>query len=79
MKSHMTNAAVTAIKMLETLPEDVQEYVVDKMREYVEELRDEAKWQKLFAKHKASLEKMARKVKEDIDAGKVEPMDFDKL
>jgi hypothetical protein len=37
----MSKAIETALKMLESLPEGVQEHVVEEMRNLVEEARDE--------------------------------------
>jgi hypothetical protein len=41
----MSSAAIfTVIKMLESLPETAQEQVVEHLREYVEDVRDELEW-----------------------------------
>ena len=46
----MSEAAVTVVKVLETLPEHSQDRAVEHLREYIEELRDEAQWDESFAR-----------------------------
>jgi hypothetical protein len=47
----MSSAAIfTVIKLLESLPETAQEQVVEHLREYVEDLRDELEWDSVFAR-----------------------------
>ena len=79
MRDRMTNATATAIKMLETLPEETQEYVVERMREAIRTFQDEIEWENLYEKKKGSLAKTARKVRQQTRAGKIEEMDYDKL
>lgn len=79
MKKNMTRATATAIKMLESLPEEAQEDVVEKMREVVEAIRDENRWQQLFADYKTNLQKVVKQVKKQVASGNAKPMDFDKL
>ena len=38
----------TVIKMMESLPEDVQNRVLEHLREYLEDLQDELKWDNSF-------------------------------
>jgi hypothetical protein len=75
----MSKATETAAKMLESLPEPVQERVVEELRTLVEDARDEAKWDDLVAKKKDGLVAAARKARKDIARGKATDMDFDKL
>lgn len=75
----MTRSALTAVKMLESLPEETQERVVEKLCELVEEFRDERMWMELFGKRKKNLAKVMREVREDIASGKATEMDYDKL
>jgi gamma-glutamyl:cysteine ligase YbdK (ATP-grasp superfamily) len=75
----MTKATETALKMLESLPEDAQQRAVDRLRELIEEMRDEARWDTQFEQRKKGLATAARKAREEIAAGKARPMDYGKL
>ena len=75
----MTRTAQTAVKMLESLSEDTQEWVVEKLREIIEEIRDERKWEGSLKKKGKSLMKAAEKAHEEIAQGKASPMDYEKL
>lgn len=74
----MTKSAVTAIKMLESLPEDLQERVADLLCEIVDDMRDEGKWNRLIHDGK-KMQDLAQKAQKEIQAGRVTDMDFDKL
>ncbi|HAM52433.1 MAG TPA: hypothetical protein DCP92_17685 [Nitrospiraceae bacterium] len=74
-----TSAAITMIKMLESVPESLQESVVEHMRDYIEDVRDEAKWKELFAKTESKLVAAARQARREVSEGKASPMDFEKL
>jgi len=45
----------------------------------LEELADEQQWDAAFAASKDNLEELARKVRQDIEAGRVKKMGFDEL
>ena len=75
----MSKTTETAIKMLESLPEDAQERVVEALRDLVEETRDEARWDELFERKRAGLVAAARKARKEIAAGKAKEMDYSKL
>ena len=70
---------MTIIKMLETLPEQAQDRVVEHLREYIEELRDEALWNESFSRTQSNLVTVARRVREEIAEGKATPLDIKKL
>lgn len=74
-----SSAITTVVKMLEALPEPVQLQVVERVREYLDDLRDEIRWDEAFAKTQPGLVAAARKAKEEIAAGKAEPLDIDRL
>ncbi|MCD6508716.1 hypothetical protein J7M22_19115 [Candidatus Poribacteria bacterium] len=74
-----STAIVTVEKMLESLPEEMQERVVEHLREYILDLQDELQWDKLFKRTQDKLIAAARRAKEEIAAGKAEPMDFERL
>ena len=74
-----TSAATTMIKMLETVPDQLQETVVEHMRDYIEDVRDEAKWKDSFSRTQDKLIAAARQARQDIAGGKSSPMDIEKL
>jgi hypothetical protein len=75
----MTTATATLVKILETLPEPVQDQVVDHLKLYVEELQDELRWDMAFKKTQPQLLAAARKAKQEISQGLSEPMDYKRL
>lgn len=76
----MKSAAMTTMtKMLESLPEALQDRVLEHMRDYIEDLRDEAKWDRSFSRTQDTLVETARQARKDIAAGKADPMDVDRL
>jgi len=74
-----SETTMTIIKMLETLPEQVQDRVVEHLREYIEELRDEALWNESYSRTQANLVAAAQRVRKEIAKGKATPLDMDKL
>ncbi|MDZ7759145.1 MAG: hypothetical protein U5L00_02720 [Desulfovermiculus sp.] len=74
-----SEATMTIIKMLETLPEQAQDRVVEHLREYIEELRDEALWNESFSRTQSNLVSVARQVRKEIADGKATPLDIEKL
>jgi predicted ATPase len=75
----MSEAAVTVVKMLETLPEHSKDRAVEHLREYIEELRDEALWDESFARTKDNLAAAARRVRQEIAEGKSRPLNIEDL
>jgi len=75
----VTPAIETVIKMLETLPEETQSQVVERMREWLADFEDEATWDESFAKTQKTLHEAARQARRQIAEGRSEPMDFNKL
>ena len=69
---------VTVVKMLEVLPEAAQDDVVEHLREYIAEKREELRWDVSFKKTQGQLVAAARRAKEEIAAGKASPMDYDR-
>ncbi|MBW1697059.1 MAG: hypothetical protein JRK26_09705 [Deltaproteobacteria bacterium] len=74
-----STAIATVEKMLESLPEEVQERVVEHLREYILDLQDELQWDARFKRTQDKLITAARRAKEEIAAGKAEPLDFERL
>jgi hypothetical protein len=76
----MSSAAITTIvKMVESLPDDLQERVSEHIREYIADLEDEAKWESSFQRTRPNLVAAARQAKREIAEGKSVPMDYDRL
>lgn len=76
----MSSATVTTlIKMVESLPEELQEKIVEQVRNYIAELEDEVRWSASFTQTKDNLIAAARKAKQEIAAGQAMPMDYDQL
>lgn len=74
-----TPALTTIIKMIEDLPEPLQNQVADHLREYLADLDDEEKWDAAFARTQDKLAYVTGDVTKQIAEGQSEPMDFDKL
>lgn len=74
-----SNAINTLVKMMESLPEPMQDDAVNYMREYIMDLQDELKWNKQFKGTQKQLVAAARRAKKEIAKGSAEPMDYDKL
>jgi len=76
----MTSAAIATItKMLESLPEEAQERVVEHLREYIQDLQDDLIWDALFQRTQDQLVAVARRARAEIAMGRAEPMDFERL
>jgi hypothetical protein len=69
----------TVTRMLESLPESAQDRVVEHLREYIETLADELRWNGSFEKTQSHLAEAARRAREEIASGHAEPMDYDQL
>lgn len=66
----MFSSAITAIvKMLESLPDDLQEQVAAHIREYISDLEDEARWDSSFKKSPDRLVAAAQQAKREIAEG----------
>jgi uncharacterized iron-regulated protein len=69
----------TVIKLMESLPETAQDRVVEHLREYIEDLRDELQWDSLFKKTQPQLITAAKRAKQEIAAGNAKPLEYDQL
>ena len=74
-----TSAGVTMMKMIESLPEPVQERALEHMQQYIEDIRDELKWNESFGNSKSKLVAAARQAREEILRGKAAPMNIEDL
>lgn len=76
----MSSAAiVTIVKMVESLPNDLQERVAEHIREYIADLEDETRWESSLQWTQDSLVAAARQAKQAIAEGQSVPMDYDQL
>jgi hypothetical protein len=76
----MTSPAITTIiKMVESLPDDLQERVAENIREFIADLEDEKCWDASFKRTQDNLVAAARQAKQEIAAGQSVPMDYEKL
>jgi hypothetical protein len=74
----MNNVSETIAKMVQSLPESLQVIVLEEIKEIVAEKIDEAEWNMQFEQKQDQLITAAKKVREQIAAGKVEEMDYEK-
>lgn len=65
--------------MVQSLPESLQVGVLEELEKIVAEKRDEVEWNIQFEGKQDQLIAAAKKVKEQIIAGKVQEMDYEKL
>jgi cell division septum initiation protein DivIVA len=72
-------AIATVVKMMESLPVDVQDQVADHLREYINELQDEIQWSKSFERTHPKLVAAAQRAKQEIAEGKATTLDYDQL
>ncbi len=74
----MSKATETAIKLLESLPEEEQNKVVAELRQLVQDAQDEVRWEELFSRGD-KLAEAARRARQEAAAGKASEMDYDRL
>ena len=72
-------ATITIVKMLEALPEQFQDRVVEHLRDFIEDMADEARWDESFSHTQEKLAAFAQQVRKETAEGKAVPMDFEKL
>jgi predicted PurR-regulated permease PerM len=72
--NNMSSETITKVtKMMESLPDSLQQQVVDHLREYIATLQEEKEWDNLVNKTQTKLIDFARKAKEEIALGKATP------
>jgi len=74
-----TNAGFTMMRMIESLPEPVQERALEHMQQYIEDISDELKWNESFGNSQSKLVTAARQAREEILQGKATPMNIEAL
>ena len=75
----ISESAVTISKMLEPLPEQIKEQVIEHVREYIADLKDEMLWNASFARSQDKLAAAARQARKEIKEGKAAPLDASML
>jgi hypothetical protein len=76
----MENITLRTInKMLQSLPENRQEQVLNHLYEYITELYDEIKWDLLFKNSEKEISRIVRQVRQEIKEGNIEDFDYDRL
>jgi len=76
----MSSTAITTLtKMMESLPETTQLRVIDHLRDYIEDLQDEIKWDSSFKETQLQLITAARRARREIAEGRAKPMDYSQL
>lgn len=72
-----SRAIATLVEMMESVPETLQDKVVEHLREYLEELRDQEQWNLSFENTQQSLIVAAQHAQQEISEGKAQPLDID--
>lgn len=72
-------AIATIVKMVESLPDEQQDRLAEHIREYIADLETEKRWETSLERSRDNLVAAARQAKQEIAAGKSQPMDFDRL
>ena len=76
----MSTATIeTVTKMLEGLPQSLQDRAVEHLREYLEDVTDEIRWDESFARTSEKLADAARIAREQFKNGETEPFDLERL
>jgi hypothetical protein len=79
MNAMSSPAITTIVKMVESLPDELQAQVVEHVRSYLAEIEEEKRWDESFQRTKSNLVVAARKAKAEIAAGLSTPMDYEQL
>lgn len=72
-------AIATVVKMMATLPDASQNQVAEHLQAYIADLQDELRWDAAFANTQTHLIQQARLAKQQIAAGKAQPLNIDEL
>lgn len=76
----MSSVAITIVmKMMESLPLNVQEQVAEHLREYIDDLQDEMCWNESFQATQQNLVAAAKRAKREIAEGQATILDYDQL
>jgi len=75
----MSATTATIVKILDTLPEGLQDRVLDHLYEYLQDIREENQWEKSFSETQDKLAAAARKARAEIADGKSSPFNPEML
>ncbi|MEA5506716.1 hypothetical protein VB735_27175 [Halotia wernerae UHCC 0503] len=74
----MSSAAITTVvKMMESLPIEVQNQVAEHLLEYINDMQDEIEWSESFQKTQQKLVAAAQRAKQEIAEGQAQALDYD--
>jgi hypothetical protein len=74
-----TSASITIVKMIESLPEPLQDLALEHMQEYLADIKDELKWNESFKNSRSKLVEAARQARDEIAQNRATPMDLRNL
>ncbi|MEA5624282.1 hypothetical protein [Nostoc sp. UHCC 0251] len=74
-----SEAITTVIKMMESLPIEVQDRIAEHLREYIDDLQDEIRWNESFQRTQSKLIAAAKQAKQEIVEGQATAMNYDQL
>lgn len=63
-----STSIATVVKMMNDLPDPAQEQVAEHLREYMEDLQNELRWDSLFRRTQPQLIAAARRAKREMSA-----------
>ena len=72
-------AIATVLKIMGTLPDAIQNQVVEYLESYIADLQDEQRWDEAYAQTQINLVQKARLAKQQIAEGKAQPLNIDEL
>ncbi|MDB9374909.1 hypothetical protein [Nodularia sphaerocarpa] len=76
----MSSAPITTVvKMMESLPIEVQNQIADHLRDYINDMQDEIQWSESFQKTQQKLVAAAQRAKQEIAEGQAQALDYDQL
>ncbi|MBE9201498.1 MULTISPECIES: hypothetical protein [unclassified Nodularia (in: cyanobacteria)] len=76
----MSSAPITTVvKMMESLPIEVQNQVADHLRDYINDMQDEIQWSESFQKTQQKLVAAAQRAKQEIAEGQAKALDYEQL
>ena len=76
----MSSAPITTVvKMMESLPIEVQNQIADHLRDYINDMQDEIQWSESFQKTQQKLVAAAQRAKQELAEGQAKALDYDQL
>ena len=75
----MSNASETLLRMVESLPEPVQERILAEVQDFLEDMKDQGEWDARFSSTQSGLAAAASRVREEIAKAGSSPFDHERL